>query len=233
MEKNLKLNSNILEQLLILYQEISETNSLDSEIVQLVKNNQPEENKFIEGKYNAFFKKWRDVGKQVDNQLALAKNFSTILEADINALAIGKTILEKKSRAHPIGKPYSKLRIYYQATDNGFPKGRQAYSWTYPNFGMLLICALSFNDRIFKFEIAKTAKGCDRTWSCEIIPQEAKIINESRSYLLMQSQELKFCSPEKFAEVLNICETITERVNAELEKAGLEKFISNIEVNEE
>ena len=49
----------------------------------------------------------------------------------------------------------------------------------------------------------------------------------------MQSQELKFCSPEKFAEVLNICETITERVNAELEKAGLEKFISNIEVNEE
>ncbi|MFZ4632439.1 MAG: hypothetical protein ACOYL8_04575 [Patescibacteria group bacterium] len=232
MEKNQKLNQEIIEKLVFLYREIAETNQIEQEINELVKNNRPEETGLITEKYATFFGRWRDTGKQVGGQLALARDSSTIFEADINATAICRTIFEKRYRVNPIGKRYSKLRVYYQATDNGLPKGRPAYSWLYPNFGMLLICALSYNGRIFKFEIAKTAKGCDKTWTCEIIPDEAKILNKSRSYLFMQSQELKFCSSEKFSEVLNICETITERVNVELGKAGLEKFLSNVEISE-
>ena len=62
---------------------------------------------------------------------------------------------------------------------------------------------------------------------------DAIIINKSRSYLSSQSKELKFCSSEKFTEVLNICETVTQLINIELEKVGLGKLVSNVEISEE
>lgn len=230
MEKEKRLNPEIIQQLVLLYQGISEANSLDLEISEMVKNNHPQESELVNEKYETFFSKYQVVGEQLNNHLALVKNFSTIFEVEINALAIEKSVGTKKSGVNHIDKQYSKLRIYYQAVDNRFSTSSHGY--TYPNFGMLLICSLSFNDRIFKFEIARTEKGCDKYCSSQIRIQNLTITTKSQSFIFITSQELKFCSSEKFNEVLNICETITERVNIELEKAGLEKFLSNIELSE-
>lgn len=231
MEKTQKFNQEIVKQLVILYQAISKANSLDSEIVQLLEDKHPGKSEFIERKYENFFSTYRDVSGHVGNHLALGKNFSTIFEDEINALAIEQKVLTQKPGVNPIGKKYFKLRIYYKAVDNRFSKSSHGYS--YPNFGMLLVCSLSFNDRIFKFEIAKTEKGCDKYCPCEVNAKNQTITTKSIDFIFISRKEFKFCSEEKFAEALNICETITEMVNAELEKAGLEKFISNIEVNEE
>ena len=233
MKKNQRLNRDTIKQFVVLYQIVSEVNDLDLELSELIKNNRPEDSEIIKEKYETFFNKYKEVGKQVSSHLALANNFSSIFDMDINALAIERTNLAKKSRAYPIGKKYLKLRIYYQAVDNRYYKGHRIDTWTYPNFGMLLICSLMFNDHIFKFEIAKTGKGCDKIWSCEGNVKDAIIINKSRSYLSSQSKELKFCSSEKFTEVLNICETVTQLINIELEKVGLGKLVSNVEISEE
>jgi len=232
MEKNQRLNQEIVRQFIILYQVISETNSLDSEISKLLKDNRPEDGELIKEKYETFFSNHKSAGKQVDKHLALANGFSAIFETDINALAIERDIIGQKSSAYPIGKQYSKLRIYYQIADYRDFVGRRINALAYQNFGMTLICSLSFNSRIFKFVIAKTEKGCDKTWSCEISHKDSTILNESRSYLSSSSKELRLCSPEKFVEILNVCEIVTQLVNVELEKLGLEKLISNVELSE-
>lgn len=233
MKKNQRLNQEIIRQFVILYKMISEVNFLESEIFRLLKDYRLEDSELIKEKHETFFGKHKNAGKQVDNHLALAKNFSTIFEADINALAIEKSVIGQKSKAYPIGKQYSKLRIYYQVSDLRYPKNCRVNSYTYPKFGMVLICSLSFNSRIFKFAIAKTEKGCDKTWSCEASLKESTILSESRSYLSSCSKELKLCSSDKFCEILNICGTMTQLVNVELEKLGLEKLISNIKLSEE
>ncbi len=229
MEK--KLNQRIAEQFVSFYQIISETNSLDNEITEIIRNNRPGQNGLSEEKWEELSKRWHDVDKKIDEYFALAKDSSTIFEADVNVLAIERNLIKGKQPIKPVNKKYSKLRIYFQSTDNAsFSRHRPAYKWTYPQFGMALICSLSFNDRVFKFEIAKTGKGSDKVALCKLITEDSKIICKSKSYVSPEAQEIKFQTAEKFAEVINICEIVTEKVNAELEKAGLEKLVSNIEI---
>jgi hypothetical protein len=230
MEKTQRLNQENIKQFVTLYRAILETNFLDSELSELIKNNRPEDSGLTKEKYETFFSKHKCIGKQVDKHLSLTNGFSAIFEANINALATERNVIGQKISVYQIDKQYSKLRIYYKVVDHRYPKSLRINSYAYPKFGMELICALSFNSRIFKFVIAKTKDGCDKIWSCEVNHKEATILNESRSYLSSGSKELKLSSSDKFGEILNIYETVTQLVNVELEKLGLEKIISNIEL---
>ena len=230
MERSQKLNQGNLEHFISLCRMISEIDFLGSEISEMVRNNEAKDGESLKEKYEIFFDKHSNASKQLKNNLSLANNLSTIFEADINALAVEKIILNKKSRIHPVGKKYSKLRIHYKVIDNGCYKGRGVSIRAYRSFGILLICSLSHNSRIFNLEIARMEKNCDKTWSCDISLENATIVSENRNYLSFQSKELKFLSLDKLSDILNICETTTVLINSKLEKLNLEKLTSNFKI---
>lgn len=231
MQKGFKLNQENIGQLISLYQMISETNSLDSDIAEMLRRDMPEEKQLIKEKYESFFSKHKEAEASVRKHLSLTEMSSAIFESHIDVLAVEKNVLAGKRSIRPIGKKYSKLRIYYQATDSKRSKNYKIENVFYPTFGILLLCSLRFNSRTFTFEIARTEKGCNDLFSR--INSQAPLLIGHRgcNCLSSQTKKLKFCSQEKFAEVLNICEKIMRMVNEEFEKAGLERLMRTIRVS--
>ena len=175
-------------------------------------------------KNDTFNEGWRNVYIKIDDHRTLSNVLSTISEIDIDTRATEKDILSEYVTLRAIGKKYTKARVYYKPVDHRYIRGQASNIDGFPYLGVSLVCVLVFDDRSFKFEIAKSTKGYSKLNSHQLDIKNLTITN--------QRKEIKFQSLEKFEEILTFCERVIELTNKAVTGANLDKLARNIEICE-
>jgi hypothetical protein len=223
MEKTLNLNQNTVNELIDLYREISKSNSLFNESRNKIESGFARKN-IVSWKSgdDIFEANWKVLCEKIDKHKSLPNISSTISEITINARAVERDVLASKNAILPIYKSYTKARIYYQTSNNMTRKGFRSNTSLSSYFGIILICELFFNDRSFKFKIARSNAGRAYVLSSEIETKSLCITNER--------MEIKFESQSKFDEIVRYCEEVISSINTELDRSSLIRFESNLEI---